>query len=78
MIAHGHVFPRADGTKQDCGGPRHCAMCAAEQNALDTVLANPGAIDVVLESESGRIDGNDLRRRSCIITKCYIGGSGTS
>lgn len=48
MISHGHVFPRADGTKSDCGGPRHCAMCAAEQNALNTVLENPSAVDLVL------------------------------
>lgn len=49
MISHGHVFQRADGFKADCGGRRHCAVCAAEQNALDTVLGNPGAIGKVLE-----------------------------
>lgn len=27
---HGHVYPREDGTKKECGGPRHCRACRAD------------------------------------------------
>lgn len=28
---HGHVFPRPDGKKARCGGPKLCNLCAADQ-----------------------------------------------
>ena len=31
---HGHVYPRQDGTKADCGGPRHCKACRDDLVAL--------------------------------------------
>lgn len=41
-IGHGHVFPRADGAKMRCGGPRICDACArdlARRQAADTTAA---------------------------------------
>lgn len=31
---HGHIHPRPDGTKADCGGPRHCRACRDELVAM--------------------------------------------
>lgn len=33
---HGHVFPRADGVRARCGGPRLCSVCAADQVRKDS------------------------------------------
>lgn len=32
---HGHVYPRPDGAKARCGGPRICLKCAADQRQVD-------------------------------------------
>lgn len=29
-VGHGHVYPRADGTKARCGGPMICQECAKD------------------------------------------------
>lgn len=34
MSGHGHVIPRADGTKARCGGPRICKECAVEASRV--------------------------------------------
>lgn len=31
---HGHVYPRPDGFRKECGGPRHCKSCRDELVAL--------------------------------------------
>ncbi len=32
---HGHVFPRADGVRMRCGGPRLCGECSKDQASLE-------------------------------------------
>ncbi len=32
---HGHVVPRTDGHKADCGGPKKCVVCKSEQCEAD-------------------------------------------
>lgn len=32
---HGHVFPRADGVRARCGGPKMCKECSFDQAAKD-------------------------------------------
>lgn len=43
---HGHVTPRADGTKARCGGPAICSVCAAELAALTPAAPTPPAAPV--------------------------------
>lgn len=38
---HGHVFPRADGVKFRCGGPRMCGLCAADLAEKERAAAKP-------------------------------------
>ncbi|MCO2082436.1 hypothetical protein O1L52_11715 [Pseudomonas aeruginosa] len=38
-VGHGHVFPRADGVKMRCGGPRLCSECAADAYPARAALA---------------------------------------
>lgn len=43
-IGHGHVYPRDDGYKANCGGPGFCCICNAESvGAGGTAREDPGA-----------------------------------
>lgn len=43
---HGHVFPRPDGVKYRCGGPKICPVCAIDA-ATVTVAQCPQCIEEV-------------------------------
>jgi hypothetical protein len=34
-VTHGHILPRPDGTREQCGGPRACPICQAELQDLE-------------------------------------------
>lgn len=35
---HGHVYPRVDGVKARCGGPKICKECALDKARLDRTV----------------------------------------
>lgn len=36
-VGHGHVYPRPDGNRMRCGGPRVCPDCARDFAALEAL-----------------------------------------
>lgn len=38
---HGHVWPRSDGVKARCGGPKICTQCALDLAAKLEAYATP-------------------------------------
>lgn len=47
-VGHGHVFPRADGVKMQCGGPGLCSECAADAYRARATLAQPSPVSEAL------------------------------
>lgn len=67
ISGHGYVYPRADGTKAECGGPRHCKSCrhdlvlnyesqAFAESALEHKYTDPtNTLAVLLEAMQGQV-----------------------
>ena len=60
---HGHAWPRPDGVRARCGGPRVCGQCARDRANVDTAQekvaaeAAAAARAVPNETDSGRTEG---------------------
>lgn len=54
---HGHVFPRPDGARSRCGGPKLCALCARDQARKDAAQSEAAAELTALRARVAQLEG---------------------
>lgn len=84
---HGHVFPRPDGSRARCGGPRICGLCARDLARKNSDAVPIGKRELLIEvmtflqwtvrfDEDGRPDLDMMESNPVEVVDLYLAEKG--